>query len=56
MKILNLVIILLLTAVPTFATDFETATEAVKNMGIGWNLGNALEANSQTVTDVNNIN
>ena len=56
MKILNLVIILLLTAVPTFATDFETATEAVKNMGIGWNLGNALEANSQTVTDVNNNN
>ncbi len=56
MKILNLVIILLLTAVPTFAAGFETATEAVKNMGIGWNLGNTLEANSQTVTDVNNIN
>ena len=34
------------------ATDFETATEAVKNMGVGWNLGNTLEANSQTVTDV----
>ena len=34
------------------ATDFETATDAVKNMGVGWNLGNTLEANSQTVTDV----
>ena len=51
MKILNLVIILLLTAVPTFATDFETATEAVKNMGVGWNLGNTLEAYRQTETD-----
>ncbi|MBQ7420240.1 MAG: glycoside hydrolase family 5 protein [Prevotella sp.] len=29
------------------AADFETATEAVKNMGVGWNLGNALEANNQ---------
>lgn len=39
-----------------FATDFETATEAVRNMGLGWNLGNTLEANSQTVTDVSNSN
>jgi len=36
------------------AAGVETATEAVKNMGLGWNLGNALEANSQRVTDVNN--
>ena len=34
------------------AADFETATDAVKNMGVGWNLGNTLEAHSQTVTDV----
>ena len=32
------------------AQDFETATDAVRNMGIGWNLGNTLEANNQTVT------
>ena len=33
------------------AQEFETATEAVKNMGVGWNLGNTLEANSQTYND-----
>ena len=32
--------------------EFETAAAAVKNMGLGWNLGNSLEANRQTVTDV----
>ncbi len=32
--------------------EFETATEAVKNMGVGWNMGNTLEANNQSVTDV----
>ena len=26
------------------AQDFETAKEAVKNMGVGWNLGNTLDA------------
>ena len=45
---------LLLTSVQAGAQDFETATDAVKNMGIGWNLGNTLEANSQAVTDVTN--
>lgn len=30
----------------TVAQSFETATEAVKNMRIGWNLGNTLESNS----------
>ena len=29
--------------VHTEAADFETATDAVKNMGIGWNLGNTLD-------------
>lgn len=33
------------------AQEFETATEAVKNIGVGWNLGNTLEANSQTYHD-----
>lgn len=30
----------------------ETATDAVKNMGLGWNLGNTLDANSGTGTDI----
>ena len=30
------------------AADFETAKEAVKNMGVGWNLGNTLDANDAT--------
>lgn len=38
------------------AADFETANEVVKNMGLGWNLGNTLEANSQTVTDMTSDN
>lgn len=28
------------------AQSFETATQAVKNMGVGWNLGNTLDANN----------
>lgn len=31
-------------------STFETATDAVKNMGVGWNLGNTLDANNQTVS------
>ena len=31
------------------AQNFETATEAVKNMGVGWNLGNTLDANGDGV-------
>ena len=34
------------------AQDFETAAEAVKNMAVGWNLGNTLDSNSG---DVNNM-
>ena len=34
------------------ATDFENAHDAVKNMGVGWNLGNTLDSNSG---DVNNM-
>ena len=36
------------------AQDFESATDAVKNMGVGWNLGNTLDANNQTVSDITN--
>ena len=34
----------------------ETATEAVKNMGVGWNLGNTLDANSSSTSDINSPN
>lgn len=37
------------------AADFEKATEAVKNMGLGWNMGNTLEANNQSITDITNV-
>ena len=45
---------LFLTSVQAGAENFETAADAVKNMGLGWNLGNTLEANNQTITDVTN--
>ncbi|MCR4852010.1 MAG: glycoside hydrolase family 5 protein [Prevotella sp.] len=31
------------------AADFETATEAVQNMKVGWNLGNTLESNGSWI-------
>ena len=34
----------------------ETATEAVKNMGLGWNLGNTMDANNASVKDPANDN
>jgi aryl-phospho-beta-D-glucosidase BglC (GH1 family) len=37
------------------AADFETAAEAVKKMGLGWNLGNTLDAYNQSVTDVTSV-
>ncbi len=46
--------VLLMVTLHVEATDFETATEAVKKMGLGWNMGNTLEANNQTVTDFMN--
>ncbi len=45
--------VLLMAAAHAAAADFETATDAVRHMGLGWNLGNTLDANSQSVTDVN---
>ena len=41
-----------LTMATATAQISETATEAVRNMGLGWNLGNTLDANSQKITDV----
>ena len=38
--------LLLTVATQAQTADFETATQAVKNMGVGWNLGNTLDANS----------
>ena len=32
------------------AAEFETAKDAVKNMGVGWNLGNTLDANDANKT------
>ena len=39
---------------PQPGADFESSFDAVKNMGVGWNMGNTLEANRQTITDVSN--
>ena len=35
---------------PVQADNFETATDAVKNMGVGWNLGNTLDAHDASKT------
>jgi hypothetical protein len=43
--------LLLAFSMQAIAQDFESATDAVKNMGIGWNLGNTLDANNQTISD-----
>lgn len=39
-------------AVHVWAEDFETAAQAVRNMGLGWNLGNTLDAHSTSGTDL----
>ncbi len=38
------------------STPFETATDFIKNMKVGWNLGNTLEAYAKTSTDYTSIN
>ena len=54
-KRLTIIFALLLTIGSTAkAESFESATDAVKNMGVGWNLGNTLDANNQTVSDITN--
>lgn len=40
----------LLISMSTNAADFESAKDAVKNMGVGWNLGNTLDAHDATKT------
>lgn len=47
-----LIALLVINRVTAWATDFETATTAVANMKVGWNLGNTLDSNSG---DVNNM-
>jgi len=42
----------LLMSMAVQADDFETAAEAVKNMGTGWNMGNTLDAHGSGITDV----
>lgn len=39
-------------ALTAYSQDFETATMAVRNMRVGWNLGNTLESNSGNVDDM----
>jgi len=46
--------LLLMLCIQVQAQEFESATDAVKNMGVGWNLGNTLDANSQTIADITN--
>ena len=53
-KITAIFSLLLMFCIQAQAQEFESATDAVKNMGVGWNLGNTLEANRQTITDVTN--
>lgn len=40
----------LLISMSSNAADFESAKDAVKNMGVGWNLGNTLDAHDATKT------
>lgn len=49
-KWMTLVRLLMLLQLPMAAADFETATEAVANMKVGWNLGNTLDANNSGLT------
>ena len=44
--------LLLMLGIQTQAQEFESATDAVKNMGVGWNLGNTLDANGTGISDV----
>lgn len=42
--------------IPNTTATFEIASEAVKNMGLGWNLGNTLDANNQKYHDPSQAN
>ena len=50
MKKILLFVCSLLISMSANAADFESAKDAVKNMGLGWNLGNTLDANDATKT------
>ena len=53
MKRFTIILGLLLTfGIQLQAHVFESATDAVKNMGVGWNLGNTLDANGTGISDV----
>lgn len=49
-KWMALVGLLMILQQPMAAADFETATEAVANMKVGWNLGNTLDANNPNLS------
>ena len=50
-KVSTFLSLLLLLGMQAKAQEFEAASKAVVNMGVGWNLGNTLEANNQTYHD-----
>lgn len=45
-RLFSLLLLLMLSKVGIQAQNFESATEAVENMRVGWNLGNTLDSNS----------
>ena len=49
-----LIVLFVVCGMHTMAQSFEMAKYAVKNMGLGWNLGNTLDANNQSITDPSN--
>ena len=51
MKRIIYTVLAVIVAITTQAQNNETATEAVKNMGVGWNLGNTLDANNTKAAD-----
>lgn len=55
MKQFFFLVVTFIVALNSNAQITESATDAVKNMGVGWNLGNTLDANIQSVADVNNV-
>lgn len=52
MKRLLILSLIAASALNISAQITETATDAVKNMGVGWNLGNTLDANKDSGTDI----
>ena len=44
--------VLLISSMQVLAQEFESATSAVNNMRVGWNLGNTLDANSGSTTNM----